>query len=126
MDDGPAIQHRLEWWRVQRTLHRQFDGGCGVFDIYEVPRRRLRAHGQGTCFDAAQNVHDASVFEIRLIVKKAAQLLRQQGHRSLCMFAGLEPIVVHSSEARVRSHRGHRLQLHDVLQQLRQLVLALA
>jgi len=52
-----------------------------------------------------QQVQDAAVLQKGPVVQEAAQLLRQLGHRSLSVFAGFQPVVMHAAGARLRLQR---------------------
>ena len=86
---------------MQRPFHRQFDIGGGIGNLHEFAGRRLAAQGDGFAFDAAQDVHDAAVFQPGLVVKKTAELLRELGDRALRVLAGFQPVVMDAPGAAI-------------------------
>lgn len=124
--DARAGNGQLHGRGIQGALHRQIDAGSDVVDTHVVACGRLRAHRQRAGLDAAQDVHDAAVFKEGLVVEKAPQLLRQQSRRTLRLLSGLQPVVMHTPQARVGRQTGHRFQLQHSVEQCAQFILPVA
>ena len=117
---------RFDRRAVERPLHGQLDLRRRIGHAHHRPRGRRAAQRQHLGLDAMQNVHDATVLQPGLIIEETPQLLRKLSHSALCVFTGLQPVVVHATGTRIGFELGHRRQGQHPLQQGRQLFLPAA
>src|SRR5207244_8123029 len=61
--------------RVQRPLHRQFDGSSWFRHAHELAAWRRLPHCDGMYFYVVENIHDAAILKISLIVHETSKLL---------------------------------------------------
>ncbi len=61
----------FEGRRVQRPFHRQFDGSSWFGNAHELAPWLRVTHGDSLHFDAAEDIHDAAILQIRLVVREA-------------------------------------------------------